>query len=149
MSTSIIFAAIFLSLISIGIESLRRFNQQRNFIRFNRLKGSELDKGTTHETDAAALLEKVRRDAVAAEVALTNIASEKSTACCANDDICFTEPPATEKGLDIRCLLTQNGLDVDWVNPEDEVIQLKKDEQNLVPIDIEEVDEDEDEDEKE
>jgi hypothetical protein len=144
-STSILYAAIFLSLILTRIESLRRFNQQRNFIRFNRIKGSELDKGTAHEKNAAALLEKVRRDAVAAEVALTNIASEKSTACCVNDDICFTEPPATEKGMDIRCLLTQNGLDVDWINPEDEVIQLKKDEQSLVPIDIEEVEEDEDE----
>jgi hypothetical protein len=24
--------------------------------------------------------------------------------------------------MTIRCLLSQNGLDVDWVNPEDEVV---------------------------
>jgi hypothetical protein len=141
MSISILFAAIFLSLISTGIESFRTCNQHRNLGRFYKLNGLQSDK-VSRETNAAILLaveESLRREAIAAEVAATNIASEKSNACCA-EDFCFPEPPATETGLDIRCLLTQNGLDVDWINPEDEIIQLKKDGQKYAPIDDEDVD---------
>ena len=29
-------------------------------------------------------------------------------------------PSSLFSGLTIRCLLSQNGLDVDWINPEDE-----------------------------
>lgn len=141
MSISILFAAIFLSLISTAIESFSTRNQHRNFERFYKLDGFKSDK-VNSEANVAILLvveESLRIEAVAAEVAATNIASEKSTACCA-EYFCFTEPPATETGLDIRCLLTQNGLDVDWINPEHEIIQLKKDGQKYALIYDEDVD---------
>jgi hypothetical protein len=46
------------------------------------------------------------------------------------------------EGLTIRCILTKNGLDVDWVNPEDEGRQI------VDPVKLEAVQESEDEDEE-
>lgn len=81
---------------------------------------------------------------------VTDYAQPKMGMCC-DEDFCFPEPPATETGTDnfrrkppenllnvsvltsffhscsillgltIRCLLTKNGLDIEWINPEDEV----------------------------
>lgn len=82
---------------------------------------------------------------------VTDYAQPKMGVCC-DEDFCFPEPPATETGTDnfrgippenllnvsvltlfffscsillgltIRCLLTKNGLDIEWINPEDEVL---------------------------
>ena len=52
------------------------------------------------------------------------------------------------EGLTIRCLLTKNGLDVEWVNPEDEVkstVEPLKNKQTEVLSELEDEDDDEDE----
>ena len=36
--------------------------------------------------------------------------------CCAEND-CFTEPTATNAGLEIRCALHHNGIEADWKVP--------------------------------
>lgn len=52
------------------------------------------------------------------------------------------------KGLTIRCLLTKNGLDVEWVNPEDEVNSTVEPSKNKRTEVLREEDEDDDEDEE-
>ena len=52
--------------------------------------------------------------------------------CCAEND-CFTEPTATEKGLEIRCALHHNGIEADWKVPMDENMEMKQN-QAFIPI---------------
>ena len=52
--------------------------------------------------------------------------------CCAEND-CFTEPTATNAGLEIRCALHQNGIEADWKVPMDEKMEMKQNEA-FIPI---------------
>jgi hypothetical protein len=39
--------------------------------------------------------------------------------CCEDGSICFNlNPPATQSGLEIRCLLTNAGFNVEWTTPD-------------------------------